>query len=99
MTTQIATGLVLLTLPIAYNVLFARLSKTFDYPDILRRPTREVLQRFTAGGSSLVLTWWAFATTALLLAPAVVLLSATVHDANRTVVSLATTVGVLAAVV
>ena len=99
MTTQIATGLLLLVLPVAYNVLFTVLARTFDYPDILRQPTNDILRRFTEGGSSLVLTWWGFAMTAVLLAPAVVLLSNTVTDANATVVALATTFGVLAAAV
>jgi Domain of unknown function (DUF4386) len=99
MTTQIATGLLLLVLPVAYNVLFAVLARTFDYPDILRQPTTAILGRFTKGGSRLILTWWAFAMTAALLAPAVVLLSNTVLDANATVLALATTFGVLAAAV
>ena len=99
MTTQIATGLLLLVLPVAYNVLFTVLARTFDYPDILRQPTKDILRRFTEGGSSLVLTWWGFAMTAVLLAPAVVLFSNTVTDANATVVALATTFGVLAALV
>lgn len=75
------------------------LSRWFDYPDILRHPTRDVLTRFAAGVSKLVLTWWGFAMSAVLLAPAVVLLSMTLTDANATVLSLATTIGVLAAVV
>ena len=75
MTTQIATGMLLLVLPVAYNVLFAVLARTFDYPDILRQPTKDILRRFTEGGSGLVLTWWGFAMTAVLLAPAVLLLS------------------------
>jgi hypothetical protein len=99
MTTQLVTGVLLLILPIAYNVLYARLSRTFDYPDILRRPTREVLGRFADGGSALVLTWWGFALSAVVLAPAVVMLSATLADANGTVLALATTAGVLAALV
>ena len=99
MTTQIATGLLLLVLPVAYNVLFAVLARTFDYPDILRQDTKDVLRRFAEGGSRLVLTWWGFAMTAVLLAPAVVLFSHTVTDANATVVALATTFGVVAALV
>ena len=75
------------------------LARSFDYPDILRRPTAEVLERFAAGGSKLILTWWGFAMSAVVLAPAAVLLSATLADANPTVLSLATVVGVLAAVV
>ena len=99
MTTQVLTGLLLLLLPIAYNLLYTLLARGFDYPDILRQPTSQVLERFTAGGSRLVLTWWGFAMSAVLLAPAVVLLSATLADANPTVVALATAIGLLAALV
>ena len=99
MTTQIVTGLLLLVLPLAYNAAFAMLSRSFDYPNILRRPTSEILNRFAAGGTRLILLWWGFAVTAVLLVPAVVLLSATLGDANRTILSLATAVGLLAALV
>jgi conjugative relaxase-like TrwC/TraI family protein len=74
-------------------------ARSFDYPDILRRPTGQVLERFTAGGSRLVLTWWGFAMSAVLVAPAVVLLSATLADADPTVLDLATAIGLLAALV
>jgi Domain of unknown function (DUF4386) len=69
------------------------LARGFDYPDILRQPTRQVLARFAAGGSRLVLLWWAFAMSAVLLAPAVVLLGATLVDADPTVLALATATG------
>ena len=91
--------MLLVTLPISYNVLFTVLARSFDYPDILRRPTDEILRRFAAGGNRLILTWWGFAMTAVLLAPTVVLLSATLGDANSTVTALATAIGVLAALV
>src|SRR4051812_4916309 len=99
MTTQVLAGVLLLVLPIAYNALYTMLSRTFDYPDVLRRPTAEILSRFAAGGSKLVLTWWGFAMSAVLLAPAVVLLSVTLADASPGVLALATTTGVLAALV
>jgi len=89
----------LIALPVAYNVLFTMLARSFDYPDILRRPTTEVLERFSAGGSRLVLTWWAFAMSAVLLAPTAVLVSATFAGANPTLLSLATAIGLLAALV
>ena len=71
----------------------------FDYPDILRRPTADVLARFRAAGTRLVLTWWAFALTALFMVPLVVLLSRAIGDADPALLAVATTVGVLAAVV
>jgi hypothetical protein len=51
------------------TVLFTLLARGFDDPDILRRPSRQVLERFAAGGSRLVLTWWGFAMSAVLLVP------------------------------
>jgi hypothetical protein len=71
----------------------------FDYPDILRRPTSEVLARFREGGTALVLLWWAFALTAVLFAPVAVLFSQAIPDADGSVLAVATILGVLAAVV
>ena len=99
MTTEAVAGIFLIALPVAYNGLYTLLARSFDYPDILRRPTAEVLDRFEAGGSRLILTWWAFAMSAVLLAPTAVLVSRSLGDANPTVLSLATTIGVLAALV
>ena len=56
MSTATLAGLVLVAMPLAFNVAFALLAARFDYPDILRRPTEEVLERFRAGGGALVLT-------------------------------------------
>jgi uncharacterized protein DUF4386 len=92
-------GVLLIAVPLAFNVAFARLAATFDYPDVLRKPTFEVLAAFRAGGRALVLRWWAFAMTAVLLAPLVVLFSAAISDADPTLLSVTTTIGVLASVV
>jgi hypothetical protein len=86
-------------MPVAFNVSFALLGARFDYPDILRRPTSEVLDRFRQGGTRLVLIWWAFSLAAVCFAPLVVLVSAAIRDADATLLAVATTVGVLAAIV
>ncbi len=99
MSTARVAGVFLIAMPVAFNTAFGMLAARFDYPDILRRPTDEVLARFRAGGSGLVLLWWGFAMTAVLFAPLVVLLSQAVADADPTLLAVATTVGVLAAVV
>ena len=99
MSTTTLTGVLLIALPIAFNTSFALLGARFDYPDILRRPTSEVLERFRAGGSALVLLWWAFALSALLFAPLVVLVSQSISDADAALLAVATTIGVLAAIV
>ncbi|SFN60177.1 DUF4386 family protein [Mycetocola miduiensis] len=38
MPAAVAAGVLLIVLPIAFNAAFVLLAKTFDYPDILRRP-------------------------------------------------------------
>jgi hypothetical protein len=92
-------GLFLILMPVAFNVAFGLLAARFDYPDILRRPTAEVLSRFHAGGPPLLLLWWSFAMTAVMFAPLVVLLSHALADADATLLGVTTTVGVLAAIV
>jgi len=99
MSTLTIAGLLLIVVPIGFNVAFALLAARFDYPDILRRPTADVLAKFRAGGTPLVLTWWAFALTALLMVPLVLLLSSAIGDADPTLLAVATTTGVLAAAV
>jgi hypothetical protein len=63
------TGLSLIALAILFNLPFARLAATFNYPDILRQPTETILAAFTAGGPALIATWYAFALSALLMIP------------------------------
>ncbi|VXB20688.1 conserved membrane hypothetical protein [Arthrobacter sp. 9AX] len=99
MSPPVAAGVLLMVLPLAFNGAFAALAAKFDYPDILRKPTQEILQRFRDGGSGLVLLWWSFAMTAVLLAPAAVLLSGALAGADPTLLSLGSATGVLAAVV
>jgi hypothetical protein len=93
------TGAFLIVVPVLFNVGFTLLAQRFDYPDVLRRPTPEVLARFRAGGSSLLVIWWVFALSAVLFAPVVVLLAGELGDADGTLVALSVVVGVLAAVV
>lgn len=70
-------GLSAIALAILFNVPYAILASTFDYPDILRRPAGEVLDAFAAGGPMLILTWHAFALAALALIPLTLALSLT----------------------
>ncbi|MEV7135679.1 DUF4386 domain-containing protein [Arthrobacter sp. NPDC093128] len=99
MNATVAAAALLILLPLAFNAAFAALAAKFDYPDILRRPTTEVLERFRQGGPALVLLWWAFAMTAVLLAPLTVLLAGVLTGADPLLLSLGSTVGVLAALV
>lgn len=94
---EVAAGAFLIVAPLWFNVTFALLGKRFDYPDILRKPATEILDRFHAGGSSLILLWWMFMLSGLLLIPAVVLLGQALGFTG--IVPLAVSVGVLAGLV
>jgi hypothetical protein len=60
LTEQVVVGIALIALPVLFNIVFADLARTFDYPDILRREPGEILARFRGGGTALVVRWWAF---------------------------------------
>jgi Domain of unknown function (DUF4386) len=87
----------LLRPPLWFNATFALLGKRFEYPDILRRPTSEVRERFRAGSSGPILLWWAFMLTGLLLIGGAVLLGQSLGFGG--IVPLATAIGVLAGLV
>jgi len=88
---------VLVVAPLWFNANFALLGKRFEYPDILRRSTSEVLERFRAGGSGLIVLWWTFTLSGLLLIAGAVLLGQVLGFGG--IVPLATTIGVLAGLV
>ena len=83
MSEQAAAGIVLIVVPLLFNAGFTMLAQRFDYPDILRRPTYEVLERFRAAGTRLILIWWLFALSAVLFSALAVLLAIAVGDADR----------------
>ena len=68
------TGIAMILVPIAFNLIFFALGSAFDYPDILREPAGTILRRFDDGGAELVALWYAFAFTALLAVPLALLL-------------------------
>jgi hypothetical protein len=93
------TGALLIFLPIAFNVIFFLLQRTFEYPDILRKPTGYILSQFQEGGSRLILTWYSFALTGLLFIPMAVLVNQVFAPEQLPYMALAVTVGVLAGLV
>lgn len=97
MSVEVAAGVLLIVAPIWFNTTFALLGKRFEYPDILRRPTGEILERFRAGGSTLILLWWAFMLSGLLLIAGVVLLGQVLGFQG--IVPVAVTFGILAGLV
>jgi hypothetical protein len=99
MSLERVTGLLLIVMPIAFNLCFFLLGRRFDYPNILRRPTEEILRRFQAGGVALKLTWHAFFLTAVAFVPLVILVGQVLAEDDLAVVPLATAFGVLAGAV
>ena len=71
MTVELVTAVLLIAVPIAFNLAFFELGRAFDYPDILRREPDEILRRFAAGGSGLILRWEALLLSALAMLPLV----------------------------
>jgi hypothetical protein len=76
---QLGTAVLLIAVPIGFNLAFFELGRTFDYPDILRREPGEILRRFAAGGTALILRWQALLVSALAMLPLVALLAVAVE--------------------
>src|SRR5687768_17998415 len=72
---DVAAALLLIGVPIAFNLAFFELGRAFDYPAILRKEPDEILRRFAAGGSGLILRWEALLVSALAMLPLVALLA------------------------
>jgi Domain of unknown function (DUF4386) len=78
---DVVTALFLIVVPIVFNVAFFELGRVFDYPDILRREPDEILRRFYAGGTGLLLRWHLLMLSALAMVPLVALLAVTLGAA------------------
>ena len=72
---EVVTAVLLILVPIAFNLAFFELGRAFDYPNILRKEPDEILRRFDAGGAGLLLRWHALLLSALAMLPLAVLLS------------------------
>ena len=78
--TRQTTGILFILGAVLVNVPYTLLIMNFDYPDILRKPAGEILERFAAGGSSLTWTWLSFAWVGLPLLFAILLLPKVLND-------------------
>ena len=56
MTRTFRLPILAIALAIIFNVPYAILATSYDYPDVLRRPAGEALNLFAAGGGDLILT-------------------------------------------
>ena len=81
------------------NIPYTLLIMNFDYPDILRLPTAEILTRFNAGGDALIYTWLAFAWVGLPMLFGAILLKRILEKENSPFLETATTIGVIGFIV
>ena len=72
---EVAAAVLLISVPIAFNVAFFELGRAFGYPNILRKEPDEILRRFAAGGPGLLLRWHALLLSARAMLPLVALLA------------------------
>jgi len=93
------TGLLLIIVPLAFNITFFLLQRAFEYPDILRQPTETILQRFKQGGTPLRRLWYVFTLTAVLFTPVPVLVQQVFGSDTPWFLVPGTVLGVLAGVV
>ena len=93
------TGLLFIVGTVLINIPYTLLIINFDYPDILRQPTAEILTRFQAGGNALIYTWLAFAWVGLPMLFGVIMLKQILKDENAPFLEIATTLGVIGFIV
>src|SRR5947207_14650837 len=92
-----AAGVLLVIVPLGFTVCFTLLQQLFEYPDILRQPTAQVLAKFAAGGAPLVAVWYALALSAVAFIPLTLLLHRVLAErAAPALLWVATAFGVLA---
>jgi hypothetical protein len=98
MSAEVAAAILLIAVPIGFNVAFFELGRVFDYPNILRKESDEILRRFAAGGSGLLLRWEALLLSALAVLPMAALL-AVVLGAAPSLTAPSIVIGAAAAIV
>src|ERR687886_1686501 len=97
---QRTAGLLLIAISVAFSVCFTLLAQQFEYPDILRQPTGDVLTKFQAGGAGLIAVWYALTLTAVLFIPVVLLLHRVLAaEEAPTMLGVATVFGIVAGLV
>jgi hypothetical protein len=99
LSTRTAAGTLLVIVPIGFTVCFTLLQQLFEYPNILRQPTADVLAKFAAGGTPLVAVWYALTLTAVGFIALVVLVHRVLAERETpTLLWLGTVFGVIAGV-
>jgi Domain of unknown function (DUF4386) len=95
---ELGAAILLIAVPIGFNLAFFERGRAFDYPRILREPSDVILRRFHTGGSGLLLRWQALLVTALAMLPLVALVAVAL-DAPPALGATAVVIGSSAALV
>ena len=93
------TGLFFIVVAMLVNIPYTLLIMNFDYPDVLRLPTAEILTKFQAGGNALIYTWLAFAWVGLPMLFGAIMLKRVLADEQAPFLETATTLGVIGFIV
>lgn len=93
------TGLAFILGAILVNVPYTLLIANFEYPDILRQPTGEILTKFADGGNGLIFTWLGFAWSAFPILIGILLLRRILEDDGHRLAGAATVFGVIGGVI
>jgi len=93
------TGLMFILGALLVNIPYSMLIANFNYPDLLRKPTSEILAQFQAGGSGLILTWLAFAWAGLPILLGVMLLRRILVEERHQLIGIATAFGIVGGII
>ena len=94
-----AAGTLLVIVPLVFTACFLLLQQLFEYPDILRQPTADVLTKFAAGGTPLIAVWYVLTLTAVAFVPLVLLVHRALAERDAPLVlEIATVFGLIAGV-
>lgn len=92
-----AAGILLVIVPLGFTVCFSLLQQLFEYPNILRQPTADVLTKFAAGGTPLIAVWYALTLSAVAFVPLTLLVHRVLAERETpTLLWVATAFGVIA---
>lgn len=94
---QKGVGLATVLVPLAFLVGFTALGSTFDYPQILREPTAEVLEKFRSSEAQIMPAWFLMFFAACVFIPLSGALSFMFHQGIRKSISI--TLGLAAGLV
>ncbi|MAS33138.1 MAG: hypothetical protein CL610_03965 [Anaerolineaceae bacterium] len=92
-------GMFLIVMPVTFLTAFFSLRLTFDYPHILREPTDYILRRFAEGGSRLIVFWYIFTISAVLIIPMALFFQLVFVEQHRYLATSAAVVGAIGGLV